>query len=183
MSWDCCLGCLSLVDKLWCFLSVFYLSTLHSLNLWTGLPSSVITWGLLTPVFGTTMNLYNMTSNEEVLYMKKLGIVDVYNFVVQAIVIRFYLNFRNYVWSNKILAFEALFCQLGHQDILKLRNLLHRAASSRRTDRFWYLKRPNPSPYEKVTAETVCCCKASQRASQESSDVRREKRKSDGKGQ
>src|ERR1041385_4133510 len=36
------------------------------------------------------------------------------------------------------------------------------------------MKRPNSSSYEKVTAKTVCCCKTSQRASQESSDVRRE---------
>ena len=37
---------------------------------------------VLTLVFGMTINLYKMTSNEEVLYMKKLGIVDMKNFVV-----------------------------------------------------------------------------------------------------
>jgi len=37
---------------------------------------------VLTPVFGTAINLYKVTSNEEVLYMKKLGIVDMNNFVV-----------------------------------------------------------------------------------------------------
>ena len=40
MSWRLLLRIFELVKKLWCFLSVFYLSTLHSLNLWTGLPSS-----------------------------------------------------------------------------------------------------------------------------------------------
>ena len=38
-----------------------------------------------------------MTSNEEVLYMKKLGIVDVNTIVVRAIAIRFHLEGRNYV--------------------------------------------------------------------------------------
>ena len=124
-------------------------------------------------VFGTTINLYKMTSNEEVLYMKKLGIFDVNDFVVRAMIIWFHLKGRNYVWSNKTLAFGALFFQLGLQDILKWENVLHGAASVRRTGRFWYLKRPNPSSYKKVMVETVCCCKASQRASQESLDVRR----------
>src|SRR4051812_7861164 len=42
------------------------------------------TWGarLLTPVFGMIINLYKMISNGEVLYMKKLGIVNVNIFVV-----------------------------------------------------------------------------------------------------
>ena len=40
MSWRLLLRIFELVKRLWCFLSVFYLSTLHSLNLWTGLPSS-----------------------------------------------------------------------------------------------------------------------------------------------
>ena len=52
---------------------------------------------VLTPVFGTTMNLYKMTSNEEVLYMKKLGIFYLNNFVVRAMIIRFHLKGRNYV--------------------------------------------------------------------------------------
>ena len=30
---------------LWCFLSIFYLSTLLSINLWSGLLSSVFAWG------------------------------------------------------------------------------------------------------------------------------------------
>jgi hypothetical protein len=30
---------------MWCFLSVFCLSTLHSINLWSCLPSSVFAWG------------------------------------------------------------------------------------------------------------------------------------------
>ena len=51
---------------------------------------------VLTPIFGTAMNLYKMTSNEEVLYMKKLGIFDVNNFVVEAMIIRFRLKGRNY---------------------------------------------------------------------------------------
>src|SRR3954465_2491234 len=52
---------------------------------------------VLTPVFGTTINLYKMTSNEEVLYMKKLGIVELNNFVVRVVSIRFHLKGRNYV--------------------------------------------------------------------------------------
>ena len=61
---------------------------------------------MLTLVFGTAMNPYKMASNEEVLYIKKLGIVDVNNFVVRAIVIQFHLKGRNYVeavrpWHSK----------------------------------------------------------------------------------
>ena len=110
---------------------------------------------MLTPVFGTAINLYKMISNEEVFYMKKLGIVDVNIFVVRAIAIRFHLESRNYVWSSNILAFEALFCQLGLQDIIKWKNLLHGVAWYRRSGRFWYLKRPNLSSYEEVMAKSV----------------------------
>ena len=52
---------------------------------------------VLTPVFGTAMNLNKITSNEEVFYMKILGIFEVNNFVVRAIAIRFHLKGRNYV--------------------------------------------------------------------------------------
>ena len=52
---------------------------------------------VLTPVFGMAMNIYKMTSNEDVFYIKKLGIVDVNNFVVRAMIIRFHLKGRNYV--------------------------------------------------------------------------------------
>lgn len=55
------------------------------------------------------MNLYKVNSNEEVFYMKSMGIVDVKIFVVRAIAIRFHREGQNYVWSNKILAFEELF--------------------------------------------------------------------------
>src|ERR1041385_6971844 len=92
--------------------------------------------GLLTPVFGTAMNLYKMTSNEEVFYMKKLGIVDMNNFVVRAMIIRFHLKGRNYVGSDEILVFKVLFGQLVLQDIIKWKHVLHVAAWSRRTGEF-----------------------------------------------
>ena len=37
---------------------------------------------VLTPVFGTTINVYKMTSNEEVFYMKKLCNVNMNIYVV-----------------------------------------------------------------------------------------------------
>ena len=99
-----------------------------------------------------------MTSNEEVLYIKKLSIVDVNNFVVRAIAIWFHLKGRNYVWSNKTLTFGVLFCQLGLQDIIKWKYVLHGAAWSRRTGRFWFLDHLNPSSYAKVRAITMYTC-------------------------
>src|SRR4051794_36880377 len=63
---------------------------------------------VLTPVFGTTINLYNINSNEEVFYMKKFGIFEMNIFVVRAIVIRFHLGGRNFVGRDKILAFKVL---------------------------------------------------------------------------
>ena len=42
---------------------------------------------VLTPVIGTTIFIYKIASNEEVLYMKKLGIFDVNDFVVRAMII------------------------------------------------------------------------------------------------
>ena len=62
-------------------------------------------------VFGMTITLYKMTSNGEVLYMKKLGVVDINIFLVRAIAIRFHLKGRNYIRSNKIKTTEALLCQ------------------------------------------------------------------------
>ena len=50
-----------------------------------------------------------MTSNGEMLYMKKLGVVDINNFVVRAMVIQLHLEGRNYVQSNKIKVTEVLF--------------------------------------------------------------------------
>ena len=61
--------------------------------------------------FGMTINLYNMTSNGEILYMKKLGVVDINNFVVRAMAIQLHLKGRNYVRSNKIKVTKALFFQ------------------------------------------------------------------------
>ena len=90
--------------------------------------------------------------------MKKLGIVDVNNFVVQAMIIRFHLKGRNYVWSNKTLAFRVLFCQLGLQDFFKWKNVLHRPASSRRIGQFWFLDHLNLSSYAKVVAITISVC-------------------------
>ena len=52
---------------------------------------------VLTLVFGTAMNLYKMDSNEEVFYMKRVGIVNMNIFVVRVIAIRFHLEGRNYV--------------------------------------------------------------------------------------
>ena len=52
---------------------------------------------VLTPVFGKTMNLYKMASNEEVFYMKKFGIVDMNIFEVWVIAIQFYFEGGNYV--------------------------------------------------------------------------------------
>ena len=74
---------------------------------------------VLTPVFGTAINLYKMTSNEEVLYMKKLGIVDVNIFVAEPSSSDSILGGLNYVEIDKILAFEVLLCQLGLQDFIK----------------------------------------------------------------
>ena len=52
---------------------------------------------VLTLVFGTTINIYKKTSNVEVFYMKKCGAINVSNFVVQAMIIRFHLKGQNYV--------------------------------------------------------------------------------------
>src|ERR1041385_4519096 len=90
--------------------------------------------------------------------MKKLDVVDMNNFAVRAMIIRFHLKGRNYVRSDKILAFEVLFGQLGLQDIIKWKNVLHGAAWSRRTGRFWFLNHLNPSSYAKVTALEVQPC-------------------------
>ena len=112
----------------------------------------------MTLVFGTTINLYNMTSNKEEIYMKKLGIVGMNNFVVRAIVIRFNLKGRNYVWSNKTSAFGALFFQLGLQDVFKWKTVLNGAATSRRNGQFGFLDHLNPSSYAKVVAITISFC-------------------------
>src|SRR4051812_31235696 len=93
-------------------------------------------YNLLTPVFGTTTFIFKMASNKKVFYRKTLGIIDMNIFVVQAIVIRFHLGGRNYVGSDRILAFQILLCQLGLQDIIKWKTVLHGAASSRQTGRF-----------------------------------------------
>ena len=104
------------------------------------------------------MNLYKMSSNEEVLYMKKFSIVDVNNFVVWAMIIWFHLKGRNYVWSNNTQAFGVLFCQLGLQDIFKWKNIINAAASSRRNSQYWFLDHLNPSSYAKVVAITISVC-------------------------
>ena len=63
--------------------------------------------------------------------MKKFGIVDMNIFVVRAIVIQFHLGGRNFVGNDKILASKVLFCQLGLQEIIKWKNVLHSANWSR----------------------------------------------------
>ena len=79
------------------------------------------------------------------------------NFVVEAIVIRFHLKGRNYVWSNKILAFEVLFCQLGLQEILKWRNVLHEAAFGFWIISIWVcIQKLEPSQYIPVKEENWC---------------------------
>src|ERR1041385_8219341 len=90
--------------------------------------------------------------------MKKLDVVDMNNFAVRAMIIRSRLKGRNYVGSDKILTFEVLFGQLGFQDIIKWKNVLHGAAWSRRTGRFWFLNHLNPSSYAEVTALGVQPC-------------------------
>lgn len=79
-------------------------------------------------------------------------------FVVRAIVIRFHLGGRNYVGSDKILAFEVLFFQLGLQDIIKWKSVLHGPAWSRRSGRFWFLYYLNPSSTKKVIDMTIYTC-------------------------
>ena len=91
---------------------------------------------MLTPVFGMAVNAYKMASNEEVSNMRNLFGVNMNIFEVWVVVIRFHLEGRNYVRSDKVLAFGALFCQLGPQDILKWKSVLHELSCSRRTGRF-----------------------------------------------
>src|ERR1043165_637493 len=78
------------------------------------------------------------------------------------------------------MAFRVLFCQLGLQDIIKWKYVLHGAAWSRRTGRFWFLDHLNPSSYAKVRAITMYTCQRqktdarSQTPTQLMSDDRRE---------
>ena len=61
---------------------------------------------MLTPDFGTVKNLFKMTSNGEVIYIKAFHIVDMNIFEVWAIAVRFHLKGRNYAQSTKILYSE-----------------------------------------------------------------------------
>ena len=61
---------------------------------------------VLTPDFGTVKNLFKMTSNGEVIYMKEFRIIDMNIFEVWVIVVRFHLVGRNYAQSTKILYSE-----------------------------------------------------------------------------
>ena len=61
---------------------------------------------MLTPDFGTVKNLFKMTSNGEVIYMKKFRILDMNIFEVWVIAVRFHLEGRNYAQSTKILYSE-----------------------------------------------------------------------------
>ena len=61
---------------------------------------------VLTPDFGTVKNLFKMTSNGEVIYMKEFYIVDMNIFEVWVITVRFHLEGRNYAQSTKILYSE-----------------------------------------------------------------------------
>ena len=58
---------------------------------------------MLTPDFGTVKNLFNMTSNGEVIYIKELRIVDMNIFDVWAIAIRSHLEGQSCVRNTKIL--------------------------------------------------------------------------------
>ena len=49
---------------------------------------------MLTPDFGTVKNLINMSSNEEVIYIKKFRVVDINIFEVWVIAIRSHLILR-----------------------------------------------------------------------------------------
>ena len=61
---------------------------------------------VLTPDFGTVNNLFKMTSNVEVIFMKEFRIVDMDIFEVWVIAVRFHLEGRNYAQSTKILYSE-----------------------------------------------------------------------------
>ena len=61
---------------------------------------------MLTPDFGMVKNLFKMTSNGEVIYMKEFYIVDMNIFEVWVIAVRFHLEGRNYAQSTKILYSE-----------------------------------------------------------------------------
>ena len=61
---------------------------------------------VLTPNFGKVKNLIQITSNGEVVYMKKFCIIDVNIFAVWAIAVRFPLDGWNYAQSIKILYSE-----------------------------------------------------------------------------
>ena len=61
---------------------------------------------MLTPDFGTVNNLFKMTSNGEVIFMKEFRIVDMNIFKVWVIAVRFHLEDRNYAQSTKILDSE-----------------------------------------------------------------------------
>ena len=51
-------------------------------------------------------NLFKMTSNGEVIYMKEFRIIDMNIFEIWVIAIRFHLEGRNYAQSSKILYSE-----------------------------------------------------------------------------
>ena len=61
---------------------------------------------MLTPDFGTLNNLFKMASSGEVIFMKEFRIVDMNNFEVWVIAVRFHLEGRNYAQSTKILYSE-----------------------------------------------------------------------------
>ena len=58
---------------------------------------------VLTSDFGTEDNIIKMTSNEEVLYMRKFHIIDLKIFEVWVVAIRSHLEGRSYARSTKIL--------------------------------------------------------------------------------
>ena len=61
---------------------------------------------MLTPDFGKVNNLFKMTSNGEVIFMKEFRIVYMNIFEVWVIAVRFHLEGRNYAQSTKILYSE-----------------------------------------------------------------------------
>jgi hypothetical protein len=71
---SCCLSWLVLWS-VWCFLSVFCLLTLHSINPWSCLPSSVFAWGQARSKLGGLIRPFCIT----ILYHNILLFIDIFH--------------------------------------------------------------------------------------------------------
>ena len=91
---------------------------------------------MLTPDFGTVNNLFKMTSNGEVIFMKEFRIVDMNIFEFWVIAVRFHLEGRNYAQSTKILYSEYSLADYAPKTTLNEKNDLHGLPSSRRNNQF-----------------------------------------------